>query len=163
MSNQKITPPNPIAPIIPVGTILAFTGSPDNIPNGWILCNETGRSSTMEGNYQGPIVPNLDGITLIGQGANYPIGQSGGNANHTLTLDEMPNHSHTIHNGNFGSLGTALETGDSGYIPYCTNDVFGTNGTDTAGGGKPHNNMQPYLVVYYIMFIGISTRAGLYL
>lgn len=161
MSNQQIQPPSPIIPTIPVGTIVAFSGNPATIPSGWILCNDFGKKS-LPTNYEGSQIPNLDGLTLIGQGLNYNFGEQGGESTHQLSTAEIPPHSHTIHGGDFGSLGTSLEIGDSSYVPYCTTNVFGANGTDISGEGIPHNNMQPFYVVYYIMFIGVSTSQGLY-
>ena len=82
---------------------------------------------------------------LLSAGDTYTSGDTGGEATHTLTIDELPSHSHGIHqkapftiqtNGgtDFGAL----------YDSTVTNDSYITN----TGGGEAHNNMPPYLVVY---------------
>ena len=79
---------------------------------------------------------------LLACGSTYAAGTSGGEATHTLTVNEMPKHSHTAkgwadvkdHSGDYYVLGAA---GSS--------DTYSTRET---GGSKPHNNMPPYLAVY---------------
>lgn len=70
-----------------------------------------------------------------------PIGKEDGFKTHTLQDTEMPNHSHAL--GSYGS-------GSGGGSPTATtgNSNQGTRDTQSAGGGQPHNNLQPYVVVY---------------
>lgn len=159
MSHTTTQPPDPMTPTIPVGAILPFIGNSFNIPNGWLLCNEAGIKSAQKTGYQEITVPNLDGVTLIGQGSTYSLNQQGGEATHTLSVDEMPSHDHKYTYNN-------MNTGDSTLYPAGKTCGSHNNGnlpftTSTVGGGNPHNNMQPYYVVYYIMYIGIATSAGL--
>lgn len=81
---------------------------------------------------------------LLAAGSSYSAGSTGGEANHTLTVDEMPRHSHL-----FTMLTSSTALGSFGY-PASANDTG--NGIDKAthntGGGHPHNNMPPYLAVY---------------
>lgn len=78
---------------------------------------------------------------LLGTGDIYPNGGTGGESTHTLSIDEMPSHRHQFDKTSYtnfggGSTGAARDTG--------TNQAF----TSYVGGGQPHNNMPPYLVVY---------------
>lgn len=97
-------------------------------------------------------------------GTTYAAGSTGGEATHTLTINEMPAHSHS---------GTTNSTGDHTHSSYGAqggtrksnwagaNDNYdpnyptGSAGThshtvsiDNTGDGAAHNNMQPYLAVY---------------
>lgn len=80
-----------------------------------------------------------EGRTLIAaDGENYFVEDTGGEAEHTLTVDELPSHSHkfysyTWYNAQGGDYPVALGVGTSPNYE-----------TKTAGGGQAHNNMPPY-------------------
>ena len=79
---------------------------------------------------------------LLSAGSSYSAGATGGEATHTLTIDEMPKHRHS-------SKGWAAVTDYSG--DYYTLGAQGQSDnytTNYTGGSQPHNNMPPYLVVY---------------
>ena len=82
----------------------------------------------------------LEDRFLVGAGNTYTLGATGGEATHTLTVDEIPNHAHR---GNIYNQGSGLTSN------HCT---WGTCGTDNiagiaVGGGKAHNNLPPYTAV----------------
>ena len=75
---------------------------------------------------------------------NYPVmGALGGAKEHTLTINEMPAHTHSIilvdESGN-GAPSGGTPGGESN----------GTGATESRGGGLAHNNMQPYVVSLFI-------------
>ena len=78
-------------------------------------------------------------------------GETGGEAEHTLTVDEMPSHSHSIHMDRCESAyGLGLYSNGnyyhSGNVAIMRDD-WNTTVIDT-GGNQPHNNLPPYLTVY---------------
>lgn len=68
--------------------------------------------------------------------------KTGGEKTVTLTTDQMPNHAHGIPN-----IDAAANAGGSSGTRYYPSGstVMGTTNT---GGGQPHSNLQPYIVVY---------------
>lgn len=86
----------------------------------------------------------IGGRFLLGADDTYTAGSTGGEAEHTLTIDEMPKHNHEIDNLNASGNATPYMT-----VQAQDNKGYGGNvQTMFAGGGKPHNNLPPYLVVY---------------
>ena len=77
---------------------------------------------------------------LLGAGNNYALGAMDGEATHTLTVDEMPAHNHSISRV-IGDTGR----NSSGWIAAY---VDGSTTTGNRGGDQAHNNMPPYLAVY---------------
>ena len=78
---------------------------------------------------------------LLAAGDTYAAGSTGGEATHTLTISEMPRHTHSskapIYARNGGN--PSMYSGVGSSYP----DVV-----DYTGGGQAHNNMPPYLAVY---------------
>lgn len=72
------------------------------------------------------------------------IGKTGGEKEHTLTIEEMPSHTHGIAVKNNSATGL--------YETKATNATGETGDavTGATGGNQPHNNMQPYEVVGYM-------------
>lgn len=116
-------------------------------------------------------LPNLIGRCPIMPGNNHNLGETGGAESITLLQRGMPSHNHggviqaamgtggaAVTANPIGSLpattvSTALYSGqaDSGFMsPMATN--FSPR-TEFTGGGQPHNNMQPYLAVTFVIAI----------
>lgn len=90
----------------------------------------------------------IEDTFLLASGNIYSAGSTGGEAEHTLTVTEMPSHTHTYKRHEFDRTDTDPDTGE---------DVYGANNktlgarmgtTESSGGSQPHNNMPPYLAVY---------------
>lgn len=83
---------------------------------------------------------------LLAAGTTYKAGATGGEATHTLTVDEIPNHQHVLWYPNAGGEQSAA----IGYPEAGSKNTWYAEASKTggAGGGTAHNNMPPYLAVY---------------
>ena len=145
-------------------------------PKGWALCNgqlmpisqNTAVFSLLGTTYGGDgrsnfALPNLQGSTPIGAGSGaglslIELGQTGGEANVTLLSTEMPSHSHGANcNSGMGDQYApagfywATDAGGNNEYGSPANSVMAPNAVATAGGSQPHNNLQPYLVLNFII------------
>ena len=156
--------------LLPIGSVIPFAGS--TIPEKWLECNGSAISRETYSELFNAIgvnygvgdglttfnIPNLKEKIPVGHdpaGTEFDvIGKTGGEKTHTLTTQELATHSHTsIYAGgsqlniNSPGTGTALTITTDG-----TSTTTGYNmATNSAGGGQPHNNLQPYIVMKYII------------
>jgi microcystin-dependent protein len=98
------------------------------------------------------MLPDLRGRAPVAASQSLPAGSRGGEDKHTLTVTEMPAHTHPV----MASNATADKYPIANNVwatnmNYADNANLALSGTavGSAGGGAAHNNMQPYLGSYY--------------
>lgn len=167
----------PYEPVM--GQIMPFAGT--MIPRNWALCNGALLSIqqyqalfSLLGTYYGGdgmrtfALPDLRGRAILGSSGGtgqYPAGMTSGSVMVNMTGLQLPQHNHMIQ-------ATAANGQGRGAAP--NNNIFATTtapadryifltagtaetplavGTNLVneGGGQPHNNMQPYLVISYLI------------
>lgn len=146
-------------------------------PRGWATCNgqlmplsqNTALFSLLGTTYGGDgkstfALPDLQGRTPMGPGQGpglsyHDLGESAGEETLTLLLSELPQHNHGIGAVNFPGdtnqpVGNALARSSEGSI-YSTAASpmvqLGANAIAPMGTNQPHNNMQPYLTLTFII------------
>lgn len=157
-----------------LGEIRIYVGSAP--PSGWAFCDgqllpiglNTALFSLIGTTYGGNGVtnfalPNLMGAAPIGadqgNGLTYrELGEQSGQAAVTLLASEVPSHTHPL-NGNdsqttfSGPQAHAFARSSDGAPIYGStpNANMSAAAVGSTGGGQPHNNMQPYLTLRYII------------
>lgn len=94
----------------------------------------------------------IQGCFLLADGDVYKFGETGGEKNHQLTVEEMPSHTHSYYTLSASQGGQAM---GSGSFTLRNNGNFGAN-SSAAGGNAAHNNMPPYLSVNMWRRTGLS-------
>ncbi len=152
-----------------VGEIRMFAGN--FAPVGWMFCegqllpiseNETLFQligTTYGGDGESTFaLPDLRGRIPIHQGNGFILAETGGAEEITLTVNQIPAHSHPL----LGSGGTASDfnppnnllatlTSIDGYVNAVPNVTLSPQAIGPVGGSQPHTNFQPYLCVDFII------------
>lgn len=148
---------------VPTGTI--FTWPTNTAPTGFLLCDGTtynnstytALSNVLGTTYGGSAgttfaVPNMKGRTIVGrdagQGEFDTLNEQGGEKAVTLTEAQMPSHVHQLFSGTGG--GGLIANAGIGDIGNAQGQALATN-TGAKGGGASHTNLQPYIVLNYII------------
>jgi len=153
--------------LCPAGTVESFAGLV--APSGWLLCDGSIISRT-----QYPVLFEAigtthgagDGVTTFrlpdmrsrvsvaaGPGvglSNRGVGEVGGAETHTLSIAEMPAHTHPY----VDTYRTGNQNNDNAFNTETSANETTTNEnktTGSTGGGLPHNNMQPFIVLNHII------------
>ena len=129
---------------IPVGGIIMWSGSLNQIPDGWVLCN--GQTSN------GQKTPDLSGRFVVGYSASdsdYAIGKTGGEKTHRLLESEMPSHSHSIKFRSYDLVASWKDQRSFYSVSKGSEDQ--TKTTASAGGNQAHENRPPYYALCFIM------------
>lgn len=98
-------------------------------------------------------LPDLRGRVPIHVSSSLSLGTKAGEAAHTLTVNEMPQHTHQA----YGSSIPASATSPQGNVWAQKDNLYATGPTvamnqaaiSATGGGQAHDNMQPYLAVRF--------------
>lgn len=152
-----------------VGEIRMFAGN--FAPAGWMFCegqllpiseNETLFQligTTYGGDGQSTFaLPDLRGRIPLHQGNGFILAETGGAEEITLTVNQIPAHSHPY----LASTNVSQDTsplnkvvGQSGsallYIQDVTDSNMSPQAVTSVGGSQPHTNFQPYLCVDFII------------
>lgn len=157
----------PSGDTLPIGAITEFAGTTP--PSGWLICDGRAISRTTYSELFGVIgttygsgdesttfnIPDYTGKVGVGLKSNDSdfnvLGETGGEKTHTLTIAEMPSHSHNFRGVNDGttvdpSVGSyparIYQDKSPNWVGYFINET---------GGGQTHNNLQPYITINYII------------
>ncbi len=148
---------------VPAGTVAAFAGT--SMPAGWLPCDGSTVSpalypalfAAIGTQYGGDgtgtfVLPDLRGRTLLGVGqggglTTRALGDTGGEEQHTLTVAQMPAHTHREQ----GTNRLDVATGGGIHVQDVDNATFATITTAATGGGQPHNVMPPFFALSYII------------
>jgi len=154
-----------------VGEIKLFAGN--FAPAGWMMCdgailpiseNETLFQligTTYGGDGESTFaLPNLQSRIPLHAGSGFVLAESGGAETVTLTTNQIPAHNHAP----LGSASTASSTDAAGNVggrvtaaavfPYGTDNPaqpLSPQAVAPIGGSQPHDNMQPYLCLNFII------------
>jgi microcystin-dependent protein len=152
---------------VPTGTILPYSGV--SAPYGYLFCDGSaiprsaygvlfGVISTRYGAGDGSTtfnVPDLRGRMPIGsQSGTFSLGAVGGEINHTLSVAELPAHTHgsRYDQRTPNMVDTICSGSEIGGAPV-PGDIYSEWDfpTTSTGGNQPHNNMPPYLTINFII------------
>lgn len=159
--------------LIPPGTVIQSAAI--NEPDGWFECdgrllnreeytdlfNAIGYAYTTsyeEGDLSFNI-PDVRGRVALGAGSGSGLtarglGSKGGEEQHTLTVNEIPSHAHSLTrraNSDTGTYDTDDVHQDESSAATTDRDDLGTFNTNSTGGGEGHNVMQPFIALRHLI------------
>jgi microcystin-dependent protein len=164
------TPEN--AASLPAGTIVQWGAA--TAPANWLICDGSAVSRTAYSSLFAAIgvqfgtgngtttfnLPDLRGRVPVGRDAGQSefdvLGETGGAKTHTLTVAEMPSHTH-VYTNKYGNVNTGTTWAAMSNFNNAQAPTTSTLSTQASGDGEAHNNLQPYIVLNYI----IKTSAGI--
>jgi len=140
-------------------------------PKGWAFCNgqllpisqNTALFALLGTTYGGNgsttfALPNLQGCIPLHIGSGFTLGQTGGEQTHTLTLAELAGH---VHPANCNASPGTEASPDGSFWAHnsdrervyssAENGAMAPDALTMTGGGGPHQNLAPYLVLNFII------------
>lgn len=139
-------------------------------PKGWALCDgqllpinqNQGLFSLLGTTYGGDGrvnfgLPNLQGRVPIHMGGGHTLGERGGEQGHTLSISEIPTHTHVLQgtsatastNTPANTLMLATSTNQQAYSAASNLQAMAPNAVANVGGSQAHLNMMPFLVLNF--------------
>jgi len=133
LNTSKITITQIADLIVPIGSIIMWSGSIATIPGNWALCNGTNGTVDLRDRF------------IVGAGRDYAVSNTGGLSAVKLTTEQMPSHTHSVPSGGAGTQGTWGSGGG-----YATTN---SQTTGSRGGDQEHENRPPYYALAFIQRI----------
>lgn len=137
-------------------------------PHGWALCNgqllpinQNQALFALLGTMYGGngktnfALPDLRGRVPIHVGNGHVQGERAGSASVTLSVQQMPAHTHQVAAASASSGGSAVPSGrflgggNNVYHAPPASTTLSPGTVTNSGGGQAHNNMQPYLTISF--------------
>ena len=138
-------------------------------PKGWALCNgqllpinqNQALFSLLGTTFGGDgrvnfALPDLRGRTPIHVGSGHTLGERGGEQAHTLSIAELPTHTHIV---SASSLEGNVDDGNAHLLADTPAQLYRQGGSENTtlqpasitnvGGSQTHNNMQPFLTLSF--------------
>jgi microcystin-dependent protein len=149
-------------------------------PKGWALCNgqllpinqNQALFSLLGTTFGGDgrvnfALPNLQGRTPIHVGSGHTLGELGGEQAHTLSIGELPTHTHVMNGSstpaetNAPTTSAYLGSVSNAYGPASNLVSLSPASVTNVGGSQAHANMQPYLTLSFCIALqGIFPSAS---
>jgi microcystin-dependent protein len=139
-------------------------------PKGWAMCNgqllpinqNQALFSLLGTTYGGDGrlnfgLPNLQGRTPMHMGNGHVLGELGGEQAHTLSISELPTHTHTVSAANVPATAgnpsnahmISQSQGANMYTAAANLGAMSTQALPVVGGSQAHLNMQPFLTLTF--------------
>ena len=136
-------------------------------PKGWAFCNgqllpinqNQALFSLLGTTYGGDgrtnfALPNLQARTPIHMGNGHVLGEAGGEQAHTLTIAELPGHTHALNASSSNAdqpipTNAVLAAANNLYGAAANLTPLGPTAVTSVGGSQPHLNMQPFLTLNF--------------